>query len=359
MNHITEDKFGGGNSPSELITLQNSNGLIAQFTPYGARWVSMWVPDSKGQLADIVLGFDSLSGYHTAGERYHGAIVGRVCGRISNARFAIGTEEYRLASNDVYGKPIPNHLHGGIQAFHNRIWESRLVQNSEGEQSAVFTCFSKDREEGYPGNMEIIVTYSLRSDNVLSMTCEATCDKWTPVNLTNHAFFNLSGVSSGMSTLSHTLHIASSRIIECDEQLIPTGSFIPVEDTPLDFKTPRKLEDSLRSDLFQIKENNGFSLAFALDDAGMELPKSAELIDKASGRRLTLYTNQPSLQVYTGYFMDGNDKGKNNIPYLANAGIALEPQGYPDAVNHPEFPSVLLAPGRIYCHKTEYRFSTL
>lgn len=359
MNIIAEDKFGGGNSPSELITLQNTNGLIAQFTPYGARWVSMWVPDSKGQLEDIVLGFDTLSGYRTAGEQYHGAIVGRVCGRINNAHFTVGTEEFHLASNDAYGKPMPNHLHGGMQAFHNRNWEAQFVQNSKGEQSAVFTYFSKDREEGYPGNMEVKVSYLLKHDNVLSMKCEAVCDKLTPVNLTNHAFFNLSGISSGMNMLSHTLYLASSRIIECDEQLIPTGSFIPVEGTSLDFRKPRKLEDSLRSELFQINENNGFSIAFALDEEGVELHKSAELIDKASGRQLTMYTNQPSLQVYTGYFMDGNDKGKNNIPYLANAGIALEPQGYPDAVNHPEFPSVLLAPGRIYCHKTEYRFSTL
>lgn len=357
MNIITEDKFGRGDSSSGLITLQNANGLIAQFTPYGARWVSMWVPDRQGRLEDIVLGFDTLSGYRSAREQYHGAIVGRVCGRINNARFRIGEEEYKLASNDVYGKPVPNHLHGGIHALHNRFWESQFKQEPEGEQSAVFTCLSKDGEEGYPGNLEVRVSYTLRDDNVLSMTCEATCDKRTPVNLTNHAFFNLSGRKPGRNTRAHTLHLASSRVIECDEQLIPTGLFRSVEGTPLDFRKPHMLEEALRSDLFQIHENKGFSLAFALDGEDAGLRKSAELVDEASGRRLTLYTNQPSMQVYTGYFMDGNDIGKNNIPYFADAGIALEAQGYPDAVNHPDFPSVLLTPDTCYRNKTDYLFS--
>ena len=342
----------------QLITLKNRNGLTARFTNYGARWVGMWVPDRSGRFADVVLGFDTLGGYCTAEEQYHGAMVGRVCGRIGNARFSLGTDEYRLAANDVYGKPVPNHLHGGISAFHNRFWKGRAEVNSAGEESAVFTCYSKEGEEGYPGNLTVKVSYMLRHDNRLVMDCEAHTDRLTPVNLTNHAFFNLTGVQSGKNMLSHLLRLDSSRIIACDEELVPTGHFIPVEDTFLDFRTSRPVADALQSGLFQISENRGFSLAFALDKKENGRFPAAELSELNSGRKLTIYTDQPSLQVYTGYFMNGNDRGKGETPYYAGAGIALETQGYPDAVNHPEFPSVLLAPDGIYRHHTEYRFDT-
>ena len=343
-------------SDLQLFTLKNRNGLIAQFTNYGARWVSMWVPDRDGQFSDIVLGFDTLSGYLRAGERYHGAIVGRVCGRIDKARFSLGPTEYRLAANDVYGRPEPNHLHGGVSAFHNRFWKGTFERNRAGEESAVFTCLSVDGEEGYPGNLQVRVTYTLHHDDRLSMICEATSDRLTPINLTNHAFFNLNGVQSGRNMLSHLLRLHASRIIECNEALIPTGRLIPMAGTQLDFGTPRPVIDSLQSDLFQIRENQGFSLAFALDNDKAELRLAAGLSDPASGRKLAIYTNQPSIQVYTAYFMDGSDTGKGGIPYQASAGIALETQGYPDAVNHAAFPSILLEPDQTYRHHTEYRF---
>ena len=341
-----------------LFTLHNLNGIVAQFTSYGARWISMWLPDRQGIFDDVLLGFPTLSDYRSAKEQYHGAIVGRVCGRISNACFILNEKEYRLASNDVYGKPQPNHLHGGNQAFHNRLWDGQLAKNGKGEEMVIFTCFAEDGEEGYPGNLKVEVIYTLRNDNVLSMECQAVCDKPTPVNLTNHAFFNLSGQESNSTVLSHILRIDSSRIIECDTELIPTGHYIPVAGTELDFTASQPISEALQSSLFQIDANEGFSLAFALDKKNAdEMVLAAELFEEVSGRKLSIYTNQPSLQVYTGYFMDGSDIGKGGNPYRKSAGIALEMQGFPDAVNRPEFPSVILAPGNTYCHSTEYKFS--
>lgn len=356
---LSADRFGGEegvSSPAGLITLRNANGLVAQFTSYGARWVSMWVPDRHGCREDVLLGFDTLAGYRSAAEKYHGAIVGRVCGRMAGASFSLQGKEYRLAANDVYGKPVPNHLHGGVYAFHNRLWKGQFEVNAAGEESAVFTYLSADGEEGYPGNLNVRVTYTLRRTNVLSLVCEAVCDQATPVNLTNHAFFNLNGARPGGTMLSHTLRLAASRLVECDEELLPTGRLLPVEGTLIDFRSSRLLSEAMQSDLFGILENQGFSLAFALDKEPGVLAEAVELRAAESGRKLVISTNQPSVQVYTGYFMDGTDVGKGGVPYGASAGIALETQGFPDAMHHPEFPSVLLRPGETYRHLTEYRF---
>lgn len=348
-----------------LITLRNTNGLTARFTSYGARWVGMQVPDRNGRPGDVVLGFDTLAGYKSAAEKYHGAIVGRVCGRMAGASFELDGERYALAANDVYGKPQPNHLHGGVLALHNRVWKGRFVVNEAGEEAAVFSCLSKHGEEGYPGNLRVQVTYTLHSTNVLSLVCEAICDRATPVNLTNHAFFNLEGVKGGHDVLSHTLRLCASRLIECDEELLPTGRLRPVEGSRLDFRSSRMLSDALQSSLFGIPENKGFSLAFALDpgfaiEEGTEkLSLAAQLSAENSGRSLAIYTNQPSIQVYTGYFMDGTDVGKGDTPYFSSAGIALETQGFPDAVHHPGFPSVIVRPGEVYRHVTEYRFGIM
>lgn len=341
-----------------LFSLHNLNGIVAQFTNYGARWISMLSSDKLGILDDVVLGFNNLDDYFSAKEQYHGAIVGRVCGRINNACFKLNEKEYHLAANDAYGQPQPNHLHGGNIGFHNRFWNGRLALNEKGEEIVVFTYVSDDGEEGYPGKLSIKIKYTLRNDNVLCMECTAVSDKETPVNLTNHTFFNLAGKRKDTNILSHDLQINSDRIINCDTELIPTGNYISVIGTELDFTKSHKISEALQSSLFQIKENEGFTLAFALayNKTG-ELPLAAELFDEFSGRKLSIYTNQPSLQVYTGYFMDGTDLGKGGYPYRKSAGIALETQGFPDAVNHPDFPSIILAPGKIYDHYTEYKFS--
>lgn len=360
MNIISKDTFGGGDSASsELITLCNANGLVAQFTSYGARWVSMWTPDRNGKLEDVLLGFDTLEGFKAAHEKYYGAIVGRVCGRIQQAHFYLDGCEYELVSNDVYGNPVKNHLHGGLSAFHNQLWEGYFSMNDKGEEEAIFYLTSKENEEGYPGTLKTKVTYTLTHNNSLCMKIEATCDKRTIVNLTNHAFFNLNGVHCQTDVLSHQLKLYSSSIIECDEELVPTGALFDVSQTLLDFRKESSISISLRSELFKIEENNGFSLAYALDKKENDFSLAAELVEKRSGRKLALYTNQSSLQVYTGYFLNGKDIGKNNVPYYMNAGIALEPQGYPDAINHPEFPSIVLDPGCIYTNQTEYVFGVV
>lgn len=351
----------GFSLPADWITLKNRHGLTARFTRYGARWVSMQTPDREGRMGDILLGFDTLDGYRTAGEAYHGAIIGRVCGRIRNARFRLGTREHVLASNDVYGSPIRNHLHGGIKAFHNRFWRSRKFFTGTGEEAVEFTCYSPDGEEGYPGNLEVKVTYLLGNDDILRMTCEAITDRPTPVNLTNHTFFNLqaSAPTAGKkNVLSHLLTLNASAIIECDGHLVPTGRLIPVGSTLLDFRTPRTLASSLAEAHPQILKDKGFSLAYALDrKEGTELSFAARLSDEVSGRRVDIHTNQLSMQVYTGYFMDGRDRGKEDIPYFASAGLALEPQGYPDAPNQPSFPPIWIDKDTKYWHLTEYRFS--
>ena len=329
MNLLSASVFSGEGSTSsaELVTLKNRNGLVAQFTNYGARWVSMWTPDRNGRMGDIVLGFDTLDGYLTAGEQYHGAIVGRVCGRINNARFTLEGQEFLLASNDAYGKPVRNHLHGGMAAFHNRFWKSRLFVTSPGEEAVEFTTCSPNGEEGYPGNLEVKVTYLLKDNNTLRMECEATTDRLTPVNLTNHAFFNLQssfGITDKKNVLSHNLTLNASAIIECDNELIPTGRLLSVNDTLLDFRLPHTIASSLS--------------------------------DEISGRKMDIYTNQQSVQVYNGYFMDGTDIGKRDTPYYASAGIAIETQGYPDAPNQPSFPSILIDKTEKYRHVAEYQF---
>ena len=354
MNLLKESDFiiGSHNEDARLLTLKNKNGLLAQFTNYGARWVSMWISDKKGMFSDILLGFDTLSGYKNAGERYHGAIVGRVCGRINNARFVLNNKEYTLASNDVYGRPVKNHLHGGISAFHNRMWEVKEIS----DESVCFSLFSPDGDEGYPGNLRVEVKYTLTNENALRMECKAYTDAPTVVNLTNHAFFNLQTDNVEKTILSQPLTINSSKIVVCNEELIPTSEISSVKGSFLDFSSAKTMASAIQSANETVKKDNGFSVAFVLDKANNELGLAAILEDKESGRVMELYTNQPSLQVYNGYFMDGTDIGKENTPYYSSAGIALETQGYPDAPNHSEFPCISIDENNAYYHLSEYRF---
>lgn len=348
----------GGHAAS-LFTLRNPNGQVAQFSNYGARWLNMWVPNRDGQLCDVLLGFDSLDSYLHAAEKYHGAIVGRVCGRISNASFSLNGNVHKLVANDVYGKPRPNHLHGGIHAFHNCIWTGTMFVDNNGDEAVSFTYHSPDGEEGYPGNLDVEVIYTLKASGTLSLACKALSDKDTPVNLTNHAFFNLQESTQPKSILNHRLKINATQLIACDEELIPTGKLLSLDNLPLNFRNPKLFADSLNGDYARIRTNRGFSVAYALAAVNhYPLNFAARLTNPVSGIEMALYTNQPSLQVYNGYFMDGTDIGKNNTPYRASAGIALEPQGYPDAPNHADFPSIIIKKGEMYYHHTEYRFTS-
>lgn len=340
----------------QCITLCNRNGLSASFSSYGARWLSMCVPDKLGHVDDILLGFDELSGYQQAQEQYYGAVIGRVCGRIRGACFDLGDRHYQLVGNDVYGIPKPNHLHGGLVAFHNRFWDITSIDNRRNEQTVLFTLFSPNGEEGYPGNLKVTVRYTLTNHNSLELECRAITDQLTPINLTNHSFFNLSGVQSHKDILSHKLKVCSEKLIECDDELLPTGTLLALEGTKLDFRKGRLISDALLCDYQKIMDRKGFSLAYALNE-GDVLPLVAELYDKNSGRKMSMYSNQVSLQVYTGYLMDGSDIGKNGIPYYRSAGIALEPQGYPDAVHWNNFPSIFVDKDEEYVWYTKYQFS--
>lgn len=354
MYILKESEFlkGAPCNTARLVTIQNKNGFIAQFTNYGARWVSMWIPDLQGVFSDILLGFDTLNGYINAGEQYHGAIVGRVCGRINQARFSLNDKEYPLVSNDVYGSPVKNHLHGGLIAFHNRFWEI----NNESADTVTFSLFSPDGDESYPGNLTVHVTYTITPKNSIRLECNAVTDQPTPVNLTNHAFFNLQKNIGDKCTLSHLLKLQSTSIVDCDKELIPTGTISNISDTFLDFSSPKTIASSILAGDDMVKKDNGFSIAFVLNKKDTEPDWAATLEDMESGRSMNIYTNQPSIQVYTGYFMDGTDTGKDNVKYYSDAGIALEPQGYPDAPNQLQFPSILIDENNPYRHLTEYRF---
>ncbi|MDR0845825.1 MAG: galactose mutarotase [Tannerella sp.] len=341
-----------------LYKLSNNNGVFAQFTNYGGRWVSMWAPDANGKLDDVLLGFDPIEGYLNAAEKYHGAITGRVCGRISRGVFELDGRTYRLANNDSFGSPVKNHLHGGINGFHKKVWDTETGVHENGEPYVRFSYLSKDGEEGYPGNLDVNVCYTLSDANAIQIDYRATTDQPTLVNLTNHAFFNLSG-NPAQSVSGHILHINAGYYVECDNELIPTGNIAPLKGLPIDFSTPAKVGKNLHVDFPEIAKGKGFSLAYALNPSANELRYAAKLQEPVSGRTLEIYTNQPGLQVYNAWLMDGSDTGKNGISYHCGAGIALETQGFPDAPNHENFPSIRLNPGSVYHHIAVYKFNDL
>ncbi len=341
-----------------LFTLRNKHGCVAQFTNYGARWVSMWVPDKKQQWADVVLGFESLDDYQHAKEKYHGAIVGRVCGRIDQGAFRLGGTHYQLTTNDQFGKPTRNHLHGGPGGFSFRVWGGRVSLNDQGEEELAFTLVSKDGEEGYPGNLEVTVCYTLGNDNAMRISYSAQTDAATLVNLTSHAYFNLHG-GKGTDVLDHLVCIHANASIACDDELIPTGRIVSIKDSPLDFTRPQmvgaRIDESYPGQLFRGK---GYVVSYVLNGAGHALRLAATVEEKESGRRIELYTDQRSIQFYNAWLFDGTDVGKNGKPYVRSGGLALEAQGFPDAPNQASFPSITLLPGETYRQTTVYRFLT-
>jgi aldose 1-epimerase len=341
----------------QVYTLENNKGSVAQFTNFGGRWISMWVPDKQKQLTDVVLGFDNLDSYINAGEPYHGAITGRVCGRINNASFSLDGTRYSLASNDGFGKPVRNHLHGGIEGFHRKVWNGVLFQNEHGEPGILFTYTSPDGEEGYPGQLDVEVQYLLTNDNELRIEYKATTNKPTLVNLTNHAFFNLNGEGNG-NILDHQMKIFADKYIECDEELIPTGNLVTVDGSPLDYRNFAPMGKGIDANHDQIFKGKGYAAAMVLkEEASPELILAAEAYAGPSGISMKVYTDQPSLQIYNAWLFNGTDIGKSGKPYLFSGGFVMESQGYPDATNHNHFPTVVLRPDEIYSHKTVYKFS--
>lgn len=345
------------NKKIEVYTLRNSSGCVAQFTNFGARWLSMWVPDKSGRLIDVVLGFNKLNDYLSAGEPYHGAIVGRICGRINKARFSLDSKEYSLASNDLFGVPVKNNLHGGIKGFHKQVWDGTVFKNKNGEQGIVFKYFSKDGEEGFPGNLEVEVTYLLTDKNELTIDYNAITDKPTIVNLTNHAFFNLNGEGNG-NILNHHMKIFAGKYIECDKELVPTGLLKPVKGTPLDYSEFATMGKGIEKEHDQIFKGKGYAAAIVIKESNdSKLLKVAIAYAEESGIKLELFSDKPSLQIYNAWLFNGKDIGKSGKPYEFSGGFVLEAQGYPDAPNIKSFPGIILRLGEIYVQKDIYKFS--
>jgi aldose 1-epimerase len=341
----------------ELFTLRNATGCVAQFTNFGARWMSMWVPDKTGRFTDVVLGFNNLKGYMSAGEPYHGAIVGRICGRINKARFSLDGNEYTLANNDLFGTPVKNHLHGGINGFHKQVWDGKGFENENGEQGVVFNYFSKDEEEGFPGNLKVEIKYLLTNRNELKIDYRATTDKPTIVNLTNHSYFNLNGEGNG-NILNHQMKIYAGKYVECDRELIPTGELVPVKGTPLDYLSFASMGEGIMEDHDQIFKGKGYAAAMVIKEEGSsEIRLASAAYSKESGIIMELFTDQPSLQIYNAWLFDGKDIGKSGNTYNFSGGYVMEAQGFPDAPNHQNFPSVTLMPGETYVHNDIYKFS--
>lgn len=348
---IISEEFGTmPNGQKALIyTLINKQGLKARITDYGAKLVSLEVPDRNGKLADVILGYTTLNQYLT-GDQYFGATVGRYANRIAKGKFSLEGKEYQLALNNGI-----NHLHGGPKGFQSLIWKSEIVTQN-AYPSLKFNIVSPDGDEGYPGNLNIEVIYTWKDDNCLSIEYKATTDQTTIINLTHHSLFNLKGEGHG-SILDHVLTINADGFTPVDSTLIPTGEIRPVTETPMDFRTPYRIGERIESDYEQIVKGKGYDHNWVLNKKGDELSLAAELYEPESGRVMAVMTTEPGIQFYSGNFLDGSQIGKIKSPYKFREGLALETQHFPDSPNHGEFPSVILKKGETYKQITEYRFS--
>lgn len=326
----------------QLFTLVNKNGVEVKITTYGGTVTSWVVPDRSGAKSNIVLGFDELQGY-LAKPPYFGATIGRYGNRIGNATFKIDTATYKLAAND--GK---NHLHGGNKGFDKVVWDA--APTTEGTPSLTLTYLSKDGEEGYPGNLKVTVKYTLTDDNELQFDYDAETDKATPVNLTNHSYFNLSGDAS-KTILDHTLWIDADRYTPVDTTLIPTGQLASVKGTPFDFTQPHKIGERIA----QVK--GGYDHNWVLNRKGGDMQLVAWLQDSTTGRKLEVYTTEPGLQFYSGNFLDGSIKNRDGKPIPQHGALCLETQHFPDSPNKPSFPTTILKPGQKYHTETKYKVS--
>ncbi len=333
-------------TPVYLYTLGNTQGMEVKITNYGGILVSVSVPDKNGKIGDVVLGFDRLEDY-LIGHPYFGAIVGRYGNRIAKGRFALGGKTYTLATNNN-----ENHLHGGLKGFDKAVWKAEPLTSGE-DVGLKLTYLSKDGEEGYPGNLDVTVTYTLTRHNELRIEYAATTDKPTVVNLTNHSYFNLAG--SG-TILEHELVINADKFLPVDKGLIPTGLLQSVRGTPMDFMTPEKIGERIDQDFEQLKIGGGYDHCYVLNNPGKG-NLSAKAFCTSNGKLLELFTTEPAVQLYTGNFLDGTLKGKGGQIYRKRSGFCLETQHYPDSPNHPAFPSVVLNPGQKYSTTTIYKFS--
>ncbi len=345
---VTSQRFGAmpDGAAVDVYTLKNAGGIELKAIAYGGIITSLKVPDRSGTLGDVVLGFDALDGYLKP-HPYFGAIIGRYGNRIGKAQFALDGQTYTLAKNNG-----PNHLHGGLKGFDKVLWTMAAVP---GQNAVTFTRTSPDGEEGYPGNLTVKVTYTLNDNNELIVDYHATTDKATPVNLTQHTYFNLAGEGSG-DILGHELMINADRYTPVDDTLIPTGELASVEGTPFDFRKPTPIGARINGDHPQLKAGKGYDHNWVLNRSGQGLQPAARVVEPKTGRTLDVSTEEPGIQFYAGNFLDGSVTGKGGHVYAHRTGFCLETQHYPDSPNKPNFPSTVLRPGQEYKTRTVFRF---
>ena len=336
------------NPPLEEFKLKNNNGLELTVTNFGARLITLKVPDHKGTFDDIVLGHDTAQDY-VNGHPHFGALIGRYANRISNAKFTLDGHTYQLPVNHGI-----HHLHGGT-GFQSRYWQVTPEQ-IEGEQALLLEYLSPDNEDGYPGQVKAKVVFILNNNNEWIIEYKATTDKPTVVNMTQHNFYNLAGEGKG-DILEHELMINSDHTTEVDEHLIPTGKINKVEGTPFDFRKTTVIGLRINADNQQLQFGKGYDHNWILNKKAAELSHAATLIDSTSKRKMEIWTTEPGLQVYTGNFLDGTDKGKSGKSYPYRSAICLEAQHFPDSPNRPNFPSTVFRPGEEYYQKTVHKFS--
>ena len=341
---VTEKPFGVfENQDITQYTITNPSGMQVSIINYGGTVTSILTPDKEKKMGDVILGFDSLSGYLQKGNPYFGCLVGRYGNRIAKGKFTLEKQDYQLTLND-HG----NTLHGGLKGLDKVVWKAR---KPAGDSSLTLTYTSKDGDQGFPGNLEVEVTYTVSSDNALEISYSATTDKPTPVNLTNHCYFNLSG-GKEPTILDHELMINADKYTAVDSLLIPTGLLPDVKGTPMDFTVSKKIG----KDLDSVK--GGYDHNWVLNRKGKDLEQIATVYDAGSGRVMEVFTTEPGLQFYTGNFLDGTLHGKNNWVYAQHAALCLETQHFPDGPNQTSFPNTILRPGEKYKHVTRYKFST-
>ncbi len=335
----------------ELFTLRNPSGMEIKVTNYGGIITELKVPDRDGKIEDITLGYSNIDGYLKSSP-YFGALIGRYGNRIANAQFKLDGATFKLPANDG-----PNTLHGGTKGFDKVVWQAEPFER-EGERGIVFTYTSPDGDQGFPGALNAQVTYTLNDKNELAFDYQATTDKPTVVNLTQHAYFNLAGDGSG-DILGHELTINADRFTPVDARLIPTGKLENVEGTPFDFRTKTSIGKGIDAAHEQIKRGGGYDHNYVLNRSGEGLALAARVEEPKTGRVMEVHTTEPGVQFYSGNFLDGSITGKNGHVYNKRNGFCLETQHYPDSPNQPSFPSTRLDPGQTYTSRTVYTFSTM
>jgi aldose 1-epimerase len=342
---ITQAPFGQlpDGRQASLFTLANANGMVVKITDFGGIITEIHVPDRDGVFADVALGFDTLEPYRTESP-YFGALVGRCGNRIAGGRFVLDGQAVQLSTNDGQ-----NHLHGGTVGFDKALWQASVAG-----RDLTLKYRSPDGEQGYPGNLDATVIYTLTDDNELVMRFHAVTDRATPINLTQHSYFNLAGDGD---ILGHELTIDADAFVPIDAESIPTGALAAVTGTPFDFRTPRAIGERIGFPDKQLRHGSGYDHCFVLNKpAPMQMTRAAHVREPLSGRVLELFTQEPGVQFYSGNFLDGSLAGKGRT-YIHRSGLCLEPEHFPDSPNQPSFPNTILRPGEVYETESRFRFS--